>query len=108
MEQVSMRQNKDFTVKDSLSRWLVTHVNSKSLSLMHNLYYFHDNVVTVKRNPLHDFCLPQTHNVSSANDPRMNRTCLHGFNLAVYKDDDPHQHMKKRFTASDIPLSIAA
>lgn len=60
LEQVSMRQNKDFTVKDSLSRRLVTHVNSKSLSLMHNLYYFHDNVVSVKRNPLHDFCLPQT------------------------------------------------
>lgn len=60
MEQVSMRQNKDFTVKDSLSRRLVTHVSSKSFSLMHNLYYFHDNVVSVKRNPLHDFCLPQT------------------------------------------------
>lgn len=55
-----MRQNKDFTLKDLLRWRLVTHVNSKSLSLMHNLYYFNDKVVSVKRNPLHDFCLPQT------------------------------------------------
>lgn len=33
----------------------------------------------------------------------MNRTCLHGFNLAVYKDDDPYQHMKLQPVTSHCP-----
>lgn len=102
LERKSMRQNKDFTVKVSLRwRW-VTHINSKSLSLMHNLNYCHGNVAS----PCH--FLPHSHMFLVQMIPEWIRACLHGFNRDVYTGDDPHQHMKKRSVASDIPLSIAA